>query len=279
MFRIKKRKNNTGQMIPCKIFQMFLCDRSFDCVEDLPSYKHSTKDDICCMRDAVNSFVLHNPDYDYNFYDLEGAQQYIWSLDDNLPGIDLSVYKKCFNKINSNTLKSDFFRLLLVYVEGGIYVDVDAYCRASFTSFINKDDTLVTGTGKRGEIHFGCLAYAPGNEVIRLTIQEGMNNIMTYDGEMELQNICGAPVLNRNFQALHNELSVHLSTMEYVKWKELQNSNTVKTVKRFKTSNGYFNILRGDHLGGAIKFQYPRYKNDLMTLGACYWKQDTRCIK
>lgn len=280
MFKLSKKKEGLPQKIPYNIFQMFLCDRSFNSLEDLPTYKYSSLDNICCMRNAVSSFINLNPEYNYYFYDQDGALDYISSLEDNGQfNFSISEYKKCYNKINSNTLKSDFFRLLLIYIEGGIYIDADAYCRFSFSSFVGKDDILVSGTGKRGEIHFGCLAYAPKNQLIGLTIQEGIKNILSFNDDISLENICGAPILNKVFKTIFPTESLELSNLQFVGWKILKDRGSVKIAKRINFSGGNFSIVEGDHLGGALKFQYPRYKNDLISLGASYWKQDKKIIE
>ena len=280
MFKLSKKKKGSPQKIPYNIFQMFLCDRSFNSLEDLPTYKYSSLDNICCMRNAVSSFINLNPEYNYYFYDQDGALDYISSLEDNGQfNFSISEYKKCYNKINSNTLKSDFFRLLLIYIEGGIYIDADAYCRFSFSSFVGKDDILVSGTGKRGEIHFACLAYAPKNQLIGLTIQEGIKTILSFNDDTSLENICGAPVLNEILKTTFPTESLELSNLKFVGWKTLKDAKSVEVAKRIKVSGGNFNILKGDHLGGALRFQYPRYKNDLISLGASYWRQDKRIIE
>ena len=85
--------------------------------------------------------------------------------------------------------------------------------------------------------------------------------------------------LNEIFKTTFPTESLELSNLKFVGWKTLKDAKSVEVAKRIEVSGGNFNILKGDHLGGALRLQYPRYKNDLISLGASYWRQDKKIIE
>ena len=87
-----------------------------------------------------NTWINKNPDHMYSFYDDQDIDVFI------LHNFDNRVYRN-YKRIINGTLKADFFRYCVLYVHGGVYIDVDIACLASLENVIDFDtDTLVTAT-------------------------------------------------------------------------------------------------------------------------------------
>jgi hypothetical protein len=71
--------------------------------------------------ELVNTWKLNNPDYEYILYDKDDRIEFIKKNYGN-------DYLLIYNKILPNAFKCDFFRYLLLYKSGGIYVDLDTIC-------------------------------------------------------------------------------------------------------------------------------------------------------
>lgn len=66
---------------------------------------------------AVSSLRLHNPDFEYRFFD---DQHVIDFINETFP-----QYKSCFDSFKYPIQRFDFFRYLAVYALGGFYFDTD----------------------------------------------------------------------------------------------------------------------------------------------------------
>lgn len=79
-------------------------------------------------KNAINSFVIMNPNYDIIIYDKNKCIEFIKEYYS-----DRELY--CFNKLIPNAYKVDFMRYLLLYKTGGYYSDIKNVCLVSFDNF------------------------------------------------------------------------------------------------------------------------------------------------
>jgi len=109
----------------------------------------------CMLRDAI---MTHNPDFKYK----------MWSLDDalELTRSEFPEYYAFLNcDTNRNIVKCDFFRYVLMYLYGGIYMDIDFLVLRPLGDFISEcdgNDIVLTREShnsieKNGTLHNGFL--------------------------------------------------------------------------------------------------------------------------
>lgn len=79
-----------------------------------------------------------NPDWEYRFYDDDAVLAYIKAHDD---GRILDAY----HRINPvyGAAKADLFRYLVLYHEGGVYLDIKSSCIYPLSEIIKSDDTFI----------------------------------------------------------------------------------------------------------------------------------------
>ena len=87
-----------------------------------------------------NTWISKNPEFAYEYYDDNDIKTFIEThFDDRV--------KKCYSRILNGSLKADFFRYCVVYIKGGLYIDIDISCEKPLTSIFNFDDIhLITTT-------------------------------------------------------------------------------------------------------------------------------------
>lgn len=85
-----------------------------------------------------------NPDYKMEISDDEDVESYLKS----------KLKKWDYIKIKNKRIveKIDLWRLLKIYHEGGVYVDIDRYCNISFNSIIKKETKCILPT--HGDVDF-----------------------------------------------------------------------------------------------------------------------------
>lgn len=90
------------------------------------------------------SWVEKHPDFNYSFYDDHDIDVFIRS------NFEDSVYNS-YKRIVNGSLKADFFRYCVLYIHGGVYIDVDISCLVPLTQGVIcfDTDTLVTASDYR----------------------------------------------------------------------------------------------------------------------------------
>ena len=78
-----------------------------------------------------------NPGYEYHLYDNDDCYKFI------LENYGKN-YANLFKFIKDGPIKSDFWRVCILYKYGGIYADIDIFPLLSIDDFVNSDTTLYT---------------------------------------------------------------------------------------------------------------------------------------
>jgi len=148
-------------MIPYRIYQTF---KTNEVPEDM--YK------------AVKSYIDLNPEYDYYFYDDQDIENLIENFNCNLFTFSKDDLKKAYKKMNTGAGKSDLFRYMIIFQEGGCYFDIDTVCLNPLDTFIEPEDEFVSGIGSRNDLHQFGLIYTKKHMFIRKTLENCVYNIL-----------------------------------------------------------------------------------------------------
>ena len=111
--------NNTFKMIPKKIFQTWESD-DID-----PEF-----------QTIVDSWKMKNPNYEYKFYNARDRRKFIKEHFDKMVIM-------AYDKILPGAFKCDLWRLCVLYIEGGVYIDFDTLCMGKLDDFIDVNDEFV----------------------------------------------------------------------------------------------------------------------------------------
>ena len=98
------------------------------------------------IQNNIDTLKRLNPEYEYRLYDDNDIANFI---NNNYDDYILETY----NKINPEygPARTDYFRYLLLYKEGGIYLDIKSSCEKPFDSIIkNNDEFILTHWGNHG---------------------------------------------------------------------------------------------------------------------------------
>lgn len=149
--------------IPKKIFQTH---KSLDYIKT----KYETK--------ASNASWTYDKDFEYYFFNDQDCETFI---KDNF---DENVYK-AYMKCPLNVMKADLWRYCVIYINGGIYSDMDAICQCDPNDFI-KDSQLVICA--ENEIHLCNWTFAapPLSPLLKCVIDESVNKILNTSSFLSL---------------------------------------------------------------------------------------------
>lgn len=142
-------------MIPKKIFQTWK-------YKDLP-YPIAL---------SIKNMLSLNPGYEYRLFDDSDMLEYICdNFDDDI--------KRAYSKINVGAAKADFWRYLILYKEGGIYLDIDSVLYNSLDTLIKPMDKAIISREKNPNIFLQwCMMFEANHPILKLTIDKCIYNIL-----------------------------------------------------------------------------------------------------
>ena len=141
---------------------------------EIPKKIHQTwytKNVPYLIKRNINYMKNLNPEFEYFFYDDEDILDYIKkNYDDRI----LRAYKKL--KIGAS--KADYFRYLVLYKEGGIYLDLDALIIKNLNNLIKDKSALISREGK-SKVGFlqWLLMFSKGHPLLKKIIDDITENI------------------------------------------------------------------------------------------------------
>ena len=150
-------------MIPKKIYQTWF-------TKTLPSG----------VKDYVSHMMSLNPSYDYELYDDDDI---FYFIKENYERDVLSAYEK----LEIGAAKSDFWRYLVLYKNGGVYLDLDSHIYKSLDDLIKEnDEAIISREGSEDNPHYDdhggifvqwCLIFNAGHPILEKTFKKCVYNI------------------------------------------------------------------------------------------------------
>lgn len=168
-----------------------------DMGNDIPKIIHQTYHNKTLppeIQENIHLLKTMNPDWEHRIYDDDDITNYINTYYPEL----LSIY----NKINPvyGAAKADFFRYILIYNEGGVYLDIKSSLSKPLDEILTSDDRylLCHWKNEAGEIHqnigfhscitspFGefqqwHITAVKGHPFLKSVIENVCNNIQHYN--------------------------------------------------------------------------------------------------
>ena len=89
-----------------------------------------------CFKDNIEFIKKQNPNHNTYLIDFNDFNKYY-------KNIDIHSYNNYYSKLNKNigVLNADYIRYVLLYNEGGVYMDIKSRPKIPLDNFINDDDT------------------------------------------------------------------------------------------------------------------------------------------
>jgi len=125
------------------------------------------------VQNIRKKIQILNPNYKMRLFDDNDIEIWIKSNFDN--GIIYDTYKKL--KVGAG--KADFWRYLILYMNGGIYLDIDSDIVRPLDLLINNNDNAIISKQKYGDSDFvqWCLMFSPKHPILLRVINLCIYNI------------------------------------------------------------------------------------------------------
>jgi inositol phosphorylceramide mannosyltransferase catalytic subunit len=153
------------------------------------------------VKDYVDEMLSLNPSYEYELYDDEDIFYFIQQH----YGKDiLSTYEK----LNIGAAKSDLWRYLILYKQGGIYLDIDSHIHKNLDGLIKESDrAIISREGNQDTFVQWCLMFSKEHPILERTIEKCVYNIKNETTENILE-LTGPQVYSSAIQETLSPLSV-----------------------------------------------------------------------
>ena len=160
----------------------------------IPKIIHQTWKDDHLKKDLENLWTSKNPNYEYNFYNDNDIEKIIKE------NFDQRIYK-CYKRLIAGAAKADFFRYCIIYLEGGIYCDIDFIPHVGFDDFISKELEIVVCDDQYGLFN-AFIASKPKHDFFLSLIDKICNQIdsgLFRNGGFDIVSLCGCGILRDHF--------------------------------------------------------------------------------
>jgi len=177
-------------MIPKNIFQ---------------SWYTKNLDNITHKR--INEIKQHNPDWNYHLYDDDDIDLFV---NKHFKGIISDSY----NRLNIIVAKIDFWRYLVLYKYGGIYLDMDSSINGSLDNLINDNDDAIITCEKNANLYVQWgLIFNKNHVILKKTIDLVIQNIRNNAFPNNIHKMTGPTVysvaINEVFKSMYNKPLIH----------------------------------------------------------------------
>lgn len=225
------------------------------------------------MINTVYTWINLNPEYSYKFFDNNDRINFIKN---NFPTEVINIY----HQLPHGAIKADLFRICYIYINGGVYSDIDQPCIKPLDSIIDDDDDFVSGV-ENSTPHQMLIISSPKNPFLKHLIYKGIERFKTknplkgpwsginagyfgppaYGYSFIWFTSNNEPIIDDNGKWIFNY------KIKYGKYMINNLNLNIKNFSLFKdTPNGNINSI--------ACLKYPGYNNDIKLLNQKKWNHN-----
>ena len=152
------------------------------------------------VQEKIDNIKKMNPEYKYHLYTDEEIDKFV---NEHYKG----EISDCYNRLNIIVAKVDFWRYLVLYKYGGVYLDMDSSIELPLSRLIrNDDDAIITAEGNPNLYVQWALIFSKGHPILKRTIELIVDNIKNNRFPNDIHKMTGPSVYTRAINEIHREL-------------------------------------------------------------------------
>ena len=155
------------------------------------------------IQTRIDKFKKENSTYTYKLYLDADIDRFV---NETYPG-DIA---EAYNRLNIIVAKADFWRYLVLYTYGGVYVDIDSNIEKPLDTLIRDEDEAVITYEMRPGVPIAyvqwALIFKKGHPILKKTIDMIVDNIKNNRHPNNILNMTGPIVFADAIKAVHREL-------------------------------------------------------------------------
>ena len=211
------------------------------------------------IRNEITKIRMMNPDYSYKFF-----------IDDEMDAFVNEHYKgeiaDCYNRLNIIVAKADFWRYLILYKYGGVYLDIDSTIKKPLSQLIREDDTaIITAEGNPDIFVQWGLIFKKEHPILKHVIELVVRNIKENRYPESVLNTTGPCAFTEAIQNIHKQ---------YFNTEINQKEITRHTDILYTTDSFNYRIYSIDY-NRFLQFKHP-HSSYLYSKKKEYWKDEKK---
>lgn len=152
------------------------------------------------IQKKVDMMKILNPEYSYQLYTDSEIDEFVNTF---YPG----EISECFNRLNVPVAKVDFWRYLVLYKFGGVYVDLDSSINISLNELIGQNDTaIITAETNPNTFVQWALIFDKQHPILKKVIELIIENIQNNSYPNDILRMTGPQVYSKAILSLHYDL-------------------------------------------------------------------------
>lgn len=152
------------------------------------------------LQKKINNFKQMNSKYTYYLYDDNDMDNFV---NEHFNG----EISECYNKLNIIVAKVDFWRYLVLYKYGGIYLDMDSSIEKPLDELIkDEDQAIITAEGNPKLYVQWALIFSKQHPILKKTIELICNNIKNNSYPNNIHKMTGPNVYTKSINEIHKKL-------------------------------------------------------------------------
>lgn len=152
------------------------------------------------VQEKLEKMKAMNPDYEFRLYTDDEIDEFV---NTEFPG----EIADCYNRLNIIVAKVDFWRYLILYKYGGVYLDIDSEILKPLHELIHEDDSAIL-SAEQNEFKFvqWALIFSKGHPILKRTIDFIVENISKNLFPNDICKMTGPIVFTKGILYTHYEL-------------------------------------------------------------------------
>lgn len=145
------------------------------------------------IAQSIQNMIAYNPEYEYKLFDDNDMLEYIKThFDEDI--------QRAYLKLNVGAAKADFWRYLILYREGGIYLDIDSVLYSPLNTLIKETDKAIISREKNPDIFLQwCMIFEQNHPILKRTIDKCVYNILN-ETTTDIMYLTGPRVFSQAIQ-------------------------------------------------------------------------------
>lgn len=217
------------------------------------------------VKAKIDSMKELNPEYTYHLYTDEDMYEFV---NTHFQG-DVA---NCYNQLNIIVAKVDFWRYLVLYKYGGVYLDMDASIERPLRELIrDEDEAIITAEGNPDLYVQWALIFSKEHPILSKTVELIVDNIRNNRFPNDIHKMTGPSVYTRAINEYHAELTdggiIHHSSIH-------KNVDVTFTPTQGNKGNNISYRIYGIDYGTFFKFKHE--VSDLLYINKKHWRQEEK---
>jgi len=145
------------------------------------------------IQNSINRMLDLNPSYSYRLYDDSECLSF---LKENYGNNVVSAYES----LNIGSAKADLWRYAILYMNGGVYLDIDSEIYSNLDSLIAEDDVAIISREKNpNKFVQWCLMFDKKHPILENTLKKCVFNILNRTTE-DIFKLTGPDVYSQSIR-------------------------------------------------------------------------------